>query len=375
MTSERTRRIAIFVSAALWGLSAHAAEATAERTEALYGVCVSCHGAHGEGRTALDAPRIGDLDVAYIVTQLTAFREGGRGAHPDDTLGHAMGGSVQGLTDDMIASLAEHIAGLSAPPRAPGETVEGGAAAYATCAACHGADGRGLPAVGAPDLLHQEPAYLTLQLRNYRDGVRGGAGSPPLAATMAQLVQSTDDAQIDVLVAHISSLRPALEPTDAPPVTASIEEGMAAFADIYTVATHPRCMNCHPDADTPYQTDDSLPHSMGITRHSPQVGLHCSTCHAPSGMSDAPMPPADPVWSMPPRSMAFENRTPAQLCAQLKDPAINGGRSLEALRDHVQSDHLLITSWHSGRQPPPITHEELVDRVTTWGAAGGPCPE
>ena len=137
-----------------------------------------------------------------------------------------------------------------------------------------------------------------------------------------------------------------MTPPDRPEVTLDAAAGLAAFADIYAVATHPRCLNCHPSGDVPLQTDESTPHSMGITRFSPLQGQHCSTCHAGSGVGDglAPLPPADPAWSMPPKHMAFE-------------------------------DHLLITSWHSGRTPPPLSHPELVDRFATWASAGAPCPE
>jgi hypothetical protein len=78
---------------------------------------------------------------------------------------------------------------------------------------------------------------------------------------------------------------------------------------------------------------------------------------------------------MPPREMAFQGRTPAELCAQLQDPAVNGGRGLTSLIRHVAEDHLLITSWESGRTPPPISHPELVQRFETWAAAGAPCPD
>ena len=136
-------------------------------------------------------------------------------------------------------------------------------------------------------------------------------------------------------------------------------------------------MNCHPDGDAPLQGDDSHPHIYGITRFSPLEGTHCRTCHAAQGVGDgqAPLPPADAIWSMPPRAMAFENRTPAELCAQLKDPTVNGHRGLSGLAHHVEEDHLLITSWHSGRDAPPISHAELVERYEIWAEAGGPCPE
>jgi len=77
---------------------------------------------------------------------------------------------------------------------------------------------------------------------------------------------------------------------------------------------------------------------------------------------------------MPPKAMAFQNRTSAQLCNQLKDPTVNGGRGFNGTVHHIASDHLLITSWHSGRDTPHISHPELVQRFKVWGEAGGPCP-
>lgn len=333
--------------------------------EVQYGVCVHCHGAHGEGRPELGAPRIGDLDPAYVAAQLEAFRDGTR-ATPEAA---PMVGVAQGLSDDQIATLSEHVASLTPEVRSPGEPAPDGKTAYAPCEACHGADARGNPELGAPDLLFQDPDYLGLQLRAYREGQRPGV--------MPALVAELDDAAIAAITAHIVAIRPERPSIEDPEPTLGRDEGLAAFADIYAVATHPRCMNCHPDGDVPYQTDASTPHTMGITRFSPLKGSHCSTCHAPSGVGpgQAPIPPADTLWSMPPKDMVFENRTPAELCVQLKDPETNGGRGLVGLTEHVAHDHLLLTSWHSGRTPPPISHPELVERFETWTAAGGPCPE
>lgn len=345
--------------------------------EVQYGVCVHCHGAHGEGRPELNAPRIGDLDADYMATQLRAYRDGGHGAHPDDESGRVMRAVTMGLQDDTIETLAAFSAAMTPELRSPGPAVEGGREAYASCAACHGDDARGVVGTGAPDLLYQDSAYLALQMQKYRDGQRGTVGAPPMAMAMAALSQGLDDETIDRIVRHIASLRPERPPVDNPEVTLSREEGLAAFADIYAAATHPRCMNCHPEGDAPLQTDDSVPHSMGITRFSPQSGMHCSTCHPAAVVNNglAPLPPADPIWSLAPKAMVFQNRTPAQLCQQLLDPEINGGRGLTALTEHVANDHLLMTSWHSGRTPPPISHADLVARFATWSAAGGPCPE
>lgn len=357
--------------------TASASEPGDAAAEVQYGVCVHCHGAHGEGRPELSAPRIGDLEPDYIAQQLKAFRDGGNGAHPEDTIGHPMRAVALGLTDAQIETIAAFSAGLEPELRSPGAAVDGGEQAYAACASCHGADARGVAGTGAPDLLYQDSDYLVRQMKKYRDGQRGGAGAPPMAAVMVGFSQGLDDATIEDIAGHIASLRPERPPVENPEVTLSVEEGLAAFADIYQVSQHPRCMNCHPEGDAPLQTDESIPHNMGITRFSPNQGLHCSTCHAAVGAGDglAPLPPADSIWSLAPKQMVFENRTPAQLCGQLTDPEINGGRGLTVLAEHIEQDHLLQTSWHSGRPAPHISHEELVKRFETWGAAGGPCPE
>jgi len=48
-----------------------------------------------------------------------------------------------------------------------------GQVAYATCAACHGAQGEGNPLLNAPKLSGHDGWYLARQLRNFRDGIRG----------------------------------------------------------------------------------------------------------------------------------------------------------------------------------------------------------
>ena len=365
-------------ASALLALSpAEATEGSSQNGEAAYGVCVSCHGAHGEGRPALDGPRIGDLDAGYVVATLTAMRDGGFDLPADNASARSMQAVAENLDDEQIALLGQVVEGLNPELGSPTEAVEGGEKAWESCGSCHGDDARGNSALGAPDLLYQSPTYLSAQLRAYRDGVRGAAGSPPLAPAMAASVADMDDDTFELLVDHIGSLRPERPALDNPEVTLGEDEGLAAFADIYAVSMSPRCMNCHPAGDAPLQTDASTPHTMNVTRLSPTEGVHCSQCHAPSAVGDgtAPLPPADTIWSMPPSSMAFEGRSPAALCAQLKDPEANGGRGLTDLKDHVEQDHLLITSWHSGRTAPPLSHPELVERFETWGAAGGPCPE
>jgi len=84
---------------------------------------------------------------------------------------------------------------------------EAGKALYAVCAACHGAQGEGNPAMNAPKLSGQGDWYLKRQLNYFKQGARGahekdvfGKQMAPMAATLA------DDAAMNNVVAYIKTL-------------------------------------------------------------------------------------------------------------------------------------------------------------------------
>ncbi len=111
-----------------------------------------------------------------------------------------------------------------------------GAASYAVCAACHGAQGEGLLALNAPKLSGQDPRYLKRQLRNYKAGLRGiheedvnGRIMAPMAGTLV------NDAIIDNVIAYIGTL-PDM------PASATVDGDIAHGAELYTL-----CANCHGD--------------------------------------------------------------------------------------------------------------------------------
>jgi cytochrome c oxidase subunit 2 len=75
------------------------------------------------------------------------------------------------------------------------------------CAACHGAQGEGNPAMNAPKLSGQGDWYLQRQLRLFKNGARGahekdvfGKMMAPMAATLA------NDTAIDNVSAYIKTL-------------------------------------------------------------------------------------------------------------------------------------------------------------------------
>lgn len=166
------------------------------------------------------------------------------------------------------------------------------------------------------------------------------------------------------------------------PDAAKIEAGKQAFLSVAKVLQSPRCMNCHPAGNAPLQTDASHPHAQNITRASVAAGLACSTCHQTrnsEALGIANGPPGAPNWNLPPAEtpMVFQGKTPAALCAQLKDPEQNGHRTLAQVLDHVANDPLVGWGWNPGghRTLPPLTRPQTVAALTTWIDAGGACPE
>src|SRR5689334_21290248 len=58
--------------------------------------------------------------------------------------------------------------------------------------------------------------------------------------------------------------------------------------------------------------------------------------------------PGHREWHLAPREMAWEGKTAAEICEQIKDPARNGGRKIEDLIDHIGKDTLVGWAWPPG---------------------------
>ncbi len=188
------------------GLAQDAAHGAAE-----YKLCASCHGFKGEGNQLVNAPALAGQEDWYLERQLRNFRDGVRGASDGDTHGKAMAQMTLSLTtDEKIADVVAYINTL--PVANPAVTIDGdsskGQAQYAPCVACHGANGKGNPALNAPSLVGIDDWYQLRQLQAFKDGRRGahpedtyGQQMQPMAGVLAD-----DDAMRDV-VSYVSTLR------------------------------------------------------------------------------------------------------------------------------------------------------------------------
>jgi len=204
----------------------------------LFQACGFCHGDKGQGRQRLDAPAIAGLQSWYLERQMHNLRNGIRGVHPDDLPGQQMA-MITGMfrNDATITALAAYIQALKpgAPPMAgrgpagqpepierpfkwksryaainassPGNAATGKKIYQESCMACHGADGQGNQALGAPRLTVLASWYMERELQYFRDGIRG---SDPKDTFGAQMVPSSkllanDQAIADVL-AYVRTL-------------------------------------------------------------------------------------------------------------------------------------------------------------------------
>ncbi len=181
----------------------------------LYGVCAACHGEKGEGRVAMNAPRLSGLADWYLVRQLRYYRQGIRGAHPQDSYGQQMAAMAKILADDQaVKDVAAYVAGLAGiavdgpvEKTKASDSAERGASYYVTCGACHGRRGEGNFSLGAPRLAGQQSWYLKRQLMSFRRGMRGAHGQDRYGSQMIMMAAMLRDEQaIDDVLTHIEQL-------------------------------------------------------------------------------------------------------------------------------------------------------------------------
>jgi hypothetical protein len=153
----------------------------------------------------------------------------------------------------------------------------------------------------------------------------------------------------------------------------------ALFMEAGKVLTHARCVNCHPAGDRPRQGDVRHLHQPPVVRGEDGFGLpalRCPICHQQANF-DPGRVPGDPAWHLAPAEMAWEGKTIGQICEQIKDPARNGGRSLDEIVHHIGTDHLVGWAWApgGGRQPAPGTQSEAGALLDAWVKTGAICPD
>jgi hypothetical protein len=174
----------------------------------------------------------------------------------------------------------------------------------------------------------------------------------------------------------------------AAPPAARRADGLAAWEKVYTVLTHPRCINCHTSTDYPQQGDDRHRHVTNVIRGAEGKGvpgLNCASCHQERNAESTGVPGGHD-WHLAPLSMRWQdvNDNPlssAAVCQSVTDRSKNGNLGGRGLLKHHEEAELVLWAWNPGRRPdgtprtlPPLSHQEFVAATRRWVDAGTPCP-
>lgn len=183
-----------------------AVKSTAEpenRQQVAQNVCAACHGADGNSTISLN-PKLAGQHPEYLLKQLTNFKEGKRA-------NTVMAGMVANLSKEDMQGLAKYYTGQKqtlgkAKSNGVGSLGEkiyrGGIAATGVpaCAACHGANGAGIPKQ-YPRVAGQHADYALQQLRTLRTAERANA---PMMMTIAAKMT---DAEMQAVADYMQGLR------------------------------------------------------------------------------------------------------------------------------------------------------------------------
>lgn len=194
----KSATLGLVTLAAVAAIAAGCGPRPASRGAAVFNTCVPCHGENGGGIPRLRTPAIAGLPQWYVARQLDHFAHDVRGAHPDDMEGHRMRPMARTLYHpgdlEAVAAYVAAMPAVPAPATLPAGNLEDGRTRFTTiCQTCHGADGKGNPATGAPKLVGQWDWYLAAQLDKFHSGMRGTHPADTLGAQMRAMSLTLED--------------------------------------------------------------------------------------------------------------------------------------------------------------------------------------
>src|SRR2546421_1360547 len=132
-------------------------------------------------------------------------------------------------------------------------------------------------------------------------------------------------------------------------------EGLMAWQQVYSVLTHPRCINCHTASNFPQQGDDRHRHFANVVRGPDGYGVagfQCITCHQESNANSTGVPGGHD-WHLAPLSMRWQDEnanifSKSQLCKVLIDRSKNGNRDAAELLKHHTTEPLVRWAFELG---------------------------
>src|SRR3984893_12111879 len=174
-----------------------------------------------------------------------------------------------------------------------------------------------------------------------------------------------------------------------PKMATTRADGWAAWEQIYSVLTHPRCINCHTATNYPQQGADRHRHFANVVRGPEGKGvaaLQCVSCHQEANADTTGVHGAH-GWHLAPLSMRWQDRndrilSSAQVCRAITDRSKNNNLGGAGHLRHHGEEPLVLWAFGPSRgidgRPrtlPPLTHEQFVEATRQWVEVGMPCPQ
>ena len=157
--------------------------------------CGNCHGEGGNSPVP-ETPNLAGQNTSYVLEQLRQFADGRR-------KNLFMEGMIRALNADEKVGVVLHYASkeVSFKPPVDAALANKGQEYYSKiCFRCHGDQGRGNEKIAR--IAGQQPGYLAITLKRYRDG--SAVRNDPL---MAANTKTMTDADIAAVVAYVSSIK------------------------------------------------------------------------------------------------------------------------------------------------------------------------
>jgi hypothetical protein len=127
-------------------------------------------------------------------------------------------------------------------------------------------------------------------------------------------------------------------------------EGLAAWQQVYSVLTHPRCINCHTATAYPQQGDDRRRHRFNVVRGQTGMGVPaftCAACHQHVNADSTGVPGA-PGWHLAPLSMQWQDMRGQIMSSGAVCRAVTIDRKITISMDLASSNITGRTRWSCG---------------------------
>ena len=164
--------------------------------------CATCHGAGGQGNPGY--PALVDDDWIWggkLADIQTTIRHGIRSTDPDTRFNQMMAfGQMGMLPPDQISDLVEYVVAISGHDANAAAAARGSALFEQQCVSCHGADAKGVQALGAPNLTDGIWLYGG-ERQNIQQSLYAGRGG-----VMPAWTGRLSEEQITALAVYVHSL-------------------------------------------------------------------------------------------------------------------------------------------------------------------------